>query len=283
VEQLLAAAKLLRLPSPSQGDFVALVAQLLERNSHMLSAADSCDVELELLLGPPPVGALIRCNLLPRRACAAVFSSGIDLATSPHRALNSVSTGDGGLPPAARACGMELQLAAATLAALLPERALTPLLLDAHGWLAVVGCVGPQSSLPMPGDLWLVKRGHIVKSGPTQTGLSSRSSHGAALCRTICAMCAKLGIPAATGGQHTLLDLLSADEAFVTSSRYVIAGVRSVDGQPIGTDPSAVHAAAVGRVAAGGLWAGPVTSQIAGALIELVGCDYVRQASATKA
>lgn len=60
----------------------------------------------------------------------------------------------------------------------------------------------------------------------------------------------------------TLQDLLSADEAFLTSSTYCLAPVRSVNGETIGSNRP-----------------GPVTSQLTQLFSELVQLDFVSQAA----
>jgi branched-chain amino acid aminotransferase len=228
-------------------EMMAITEQVVARNEPLRAAAGDWWVAQRVSRGVDAIGdegwtdtgpqLIVDCTPLPLRKRAAHFRDGIDVAVPSIRRTPPFA-----LSPRAKTHNyLNVIMADREVKVARPEA--WSVLLDEHGNL----CEGIGSNV------------FVVRDGRLYTPREQYVLPGVSR-RTVMELAARLGIPCEERDLD-VYDALTAEEVFLTSTSLCICGVRSVNGQAIGT----------GRVP------GPVTKRLTDAYVALVGTDFVAQ------
>jgi branched-chain amino acid aminotransferase len=234
-------------PGLSAGEMVAISADVLDRNRHLLAPDDDYWLAQRVSRGIHPVpgdnwehygpNVIVECVPLPLGERARHFRDGIEVVTPSLR-----RTPPDSLSPRAKMHQyLNLVLADREVKAQNPEA--WAVLLDVNGNLAE-----GQGS-----NIFLVRDGGLLT--PRERYVLPGVSRQAVI-----DLAGQLGI-SCSETDLDIYDGYTADECFLTSTSLCICGVRSLNGRRFGN--SGVP--------------GPVTRRLTEAYKELVGCDFVGQ------
>ncbi len=234
-------------PGLSPAEMIAISADVLERNRHLLGPGEDYWLAQRVSRGIHPVAGdnwehygpnvIVECIPLPLRERARLFRDGIEVVTPSVR-----RTPPDSLSPRAKMHQyLNLVLADREVKAQNPEA--WALLLDTNGNLAEGN--GSNIFLVRDGCL-LTPRERYVLPGVSR--------------QAVIDLAGRLRIPFEERDLD-LYDAYTADECFLTSTSLCICGVRSLNGRNFtaGTVP------------------GPITERLIEAYKELAGCDFVAQ------
>ena len=226
---------------------IEITEDVLARNLHLIDADDDYWVSQRVTRGVKTIEGdltdvheptvIVECTPLPIKARARLFRDGIDVVIPSMRRV----------PPESLSPRIKTQNYLNLVMADREAKARTPdawaILLDTNGNL----CEG------MGSNIFLVRDGRLLtpKARHVLPGISRQ---------TVIELAEGLGLPV----EETDIDLYDAytsDEAFLTSTSLCLCGIRSINGQPLGT----------------GAPPGPVTARLTEAYKELAGFDFVAQ------
>lgn len=234
-------------PGVSQAEMVAVSADVLERNRHLLAPGEDYWLAQRVSRGIHPVpgdnwdhygpNVIVECVPLPLRERARHFRDGIEVITPSLR-----RTPPDSLSPRAK-MHQYLNLVLADREVKAQNPAAWAMLLDVNGNLAE-----GQGS-----NIFLVRDGGLLtpRERYVLPGISRQA---------VIDLAGELGIRFAETDLD-LYDAYTADECFLTSTSLCICGVRSLNGRNFGA----------------GTVPGPVTQRLTEAYKKLVGCDFVAQ------
>jgi branched-chain amino acid aminotransferase len=234
-------------PGLSAREMVAISEEVLERNSHFLTADTDFWLGQRVSRGLDAVGdegweqsgptVIVECIPLPLEGRARLFRDGIDVIVPATR-----RTSPDALSPRAKTHNY-LNLLRADMEAKARDPEAWSVLLDENGNLAEG--IGSNVFIVQGGEV-LTPRERYVLPGVSRA--------------TVIELAAQLGIPCRET-DIDLFDAANAEEMFLTSTSLCICPVRSLDGQKVGD----------GKVP------GPITKRLTDAYAKLVGCDFVAQ------
>jgi branched-chain amino acid aminotransferase len=234
-------------PGLSPAEMVAVSADVLERNRHLLAPGEDYWLAQRVSRGIHPVpgdnwdhygpNVIVECMPLPLRERARCFRDGIEVITSSLR-----RTPPDSLSPRAK-MHQYLNLVLADREVKAQNRDAWAVLLDVNGNLAEGQ--GSNIFLARDGGL-LTPRERYVLPGVSR--------------QTIIDLAGELAIPFAEADLD-LYDAYTADECFLTSTSLCICGVKTLNGRSLGADTVP----------------GPVTRRLTDAYKDLVGYDFVAQ------
>lgn len=228
-------------------EMMAITEQVVARNEPLRAGAGDWWVAQRVSRGVDAVGdegwsdtgpqLIVDCTPLPLRKRAAHFRDGIDVVVPSVRRTPPFA-----LSPRAKTHNyLNVIMADREVKVARPDA--WSVLLDEHGNL----CEGIGSNV------------FVVRDGRLYTPREQYVLPGVSR-RTVMELAAQLGIPCEERDLD-VYDALTAEEVFLTSTSLCICGVRSLNGQAIGS----------GRVP------GPVTKRLTDAYVALVGTDFVAQ------
>jgi branched-chain amino acid aminotransferase len=227
-------------PGMAATEMVAISAEVLERNLHLLGPGEDYWLGQRVSRGLRGGGAptvIVECSPLPLKDRARLFRDGIDVVVPAVR-----RTPPEAFSPRVKSHNyLNLVMAEREVQARHPEA--WAVLLDVNGNL----CEGLGS------NIFLVRDGRLLtpKERYVLAGVSRR---------TVIELAQAEGIPVEEADLD-LYDASTADEIFLTSTSLCLCGVRSLNGAPVGD----------------GRTPGPLTRRLTEAYAELVGCDFVQQ------
>jgi branched-chain amino acid aminotransferase len=234
-------------PGLTPAEMVAVSADVLDRNRHLLSADDDYWLAQRVSRGIHPVpgdnwdhygpNVIVECVPLPFAERARHFRDGIDVVVPSLR-----RTPPDSLSPRAK-MHQYLNLVLADREVRAQNPSAWAVLLDVNGNLAE----GPGS------NIFLVRDGGLLT--PCERYVLPGVSRQAVI-----DLARELGIPFAEADLD-LYDAYTADECFLTSTSLCICGVRSLNGRSFGA----------------GAVPGPVTDRLTEAYKKLAGRDFVTQ------
>ncbi len=233
-------------PGLSPAEMIAVSAEVLDRNRHLLAPGEDYWLAQRVSRGIHPVpgdnwdhygpNVIVECVPLPLRERARHFRDGIEVVVPSLR-----RTPPDALSPRAKMHQyLNLVLADREVKAHNPEA--WAVLLDVNGNLAEGQ--GSNIFLVRDGGLYTPRERYVLPGVSRQAVID--------LARGLGIACAEADLD--------LYDAYTADECFLTSTSLCICGVRSLNG----------------RGFAGGV-PGPLTRRLTDAYKELVGCDFVAQ------
>ena len=230
-------------PGLTMAELAEASEEAVARNRHLLERCGDFWVTQIVARGqgPSPAQAgrafvAVTLRVLPFAKMAPFYSAGVPLAV-PSIRTNAV----GGLDPKVKAVS-RMQFALADLEAKQRDPEAFALMLDERGNLAEV----------VSGNVFLVRDG-MVRT-PSERAILEGVSRA-----TTIALCREAGLRVEEG-EWQPYDLLTADEAFVTTTSICLLPVRSLNGTPIGAGVP-----------------GPVTRRVTAAWNALAGLDIAEQ------
>ena len=234
-------------PGLKPPEMIRLSEEVLERNRHLLGPDEDYWIGQRVSRGVKRVAGdnwdhygpnvIIECLPLPYKERAQAFRDGIDVIVPSVR-----RTPPDSLSPRAKMHNY-LNLIMANREVQSRDPNAWAVLLDVNGNLAE----GMGSNIFVARDGALATpRERFVLPGVSR--------------QTVMELAGEAGIPCAEA-DIDLFDAYVADEVFLTSTSLAICGVRSLNGQPVGS----------------GKAPGPITARLTEAYKKLTGCDFVAQ------
>lgn len=212
VERLLASAKAAFIPAPATGDELGLlIRDVVRRNAALIDSAEDLSISAFLTAGVEGKPTLcVHATVIPAASVAAAFEQGVALVVPSTRAMSPETLS----PQIKTRSRLHWHIADAEAAQ--KDATAKALLCDA------VGNVTETAT----GNIFAVRHGQL------STPRRARTLHG--ISQSFVARLAKEQGLAVVEEDLRLDDLLSADEAYVTSSVYCMLPVVRIDGTPIG-------------------------------------------------
>ncbi|MGH7047573.1 MAG: aminotransferase class IV [Stellaceae bacterium] len=234
-------------PGLTPADMVAISADVLDRNRHLLGAGEDYWLAQRVSRGIHPVpgdnwdhygpNVIVECIPLPLHERARYFRDGIDVVTPSVR-----RTPPDSLSPRAK-MHQYLNLVLADQEVKAQNSDAWAVLLDVNGNLAEGN--GSNIFLVRDGGL-LTPQERFVLPGISRQAIFNLAQGLGISCRE---------------GDLDLYDAYTAEECFLTSTSLCICGVKSLNGRSFGA----------------GSVPGPLTRKLTEAYKQLVGCDFVAQ------
>jgi branched-chain amino acid aminotransferase len=234
-------------PGLSPAETVAISAEVLARNLHLLDREDDYWLTQRVSRGPVAIDrdpaavakptVIVECQPLPLKARARLFRDGIEVVVPATR-----RTPPDSFSPRAKSHNYLNMIIADQEA-----RSLNP-----DAWAVLLDHAGNLAE-GMGSNIFLVRDGRLLT--PRERFVLPGVSRAVVL-----ELAEKLAIPAAEQ-DIDLYDAYTAEEAFLTSTSLCLCPVRSINGVLLG----------------GGKVPGPVTRRLTEAYATLAGCDFAGQ------